>query len=138
MFVKKCKSNPINKVENEEGECGVDVKGMSNPSIAAHSVHRITDSGIGRREQPRQEEKNTFDEQMMKERVRERVDAVNDFLLPIDISVKFTFHEELKEYYVEVVDKSTQEVIREIPPKKFLDMYAGMAEFMGLFVDEKR
>ncbi|PWA12655.1 flagellar biosynthesis protein FlaG [Pueribacillus theae] len=111
---------------------------MSNPSVAAHTVHRITDSGIRRHEQPGQEEKNTFDEQLMTERVRERVDAVNDFLLPIDISVKFTFHEELQEYYVEVVDKNTQEVIREIPPKKFLDMYAGMAKFMGLFVDEKR
>nr|WP_311284931.1 flagellar protein FlaG [Rossellomorea marisflavi] len=36
-----------------------------------------------------------------------------------------------------IVDDLTQEVVKEIPAKKFLDMHADMAEFMGLLVDKK-
>lgn len=71
------------------------------------------------------------------EEVKVRVEAVNDFLVPLKTSIKFVFHEELQEYYVEVINEDTNEVIREIPPKKFLDMYAEMAKFMGLIIDKK-
>lgn len=71
------------------------------------------------------------------EQVKIRVEAVNEFLVPLKTSIKFVFHEELQEYYVEVINEATDEVIREIPPKKFLDMYAEMAKFMGLIIDKK-
>lgn len=65
------------------------------------------------------------------------VDKANDFISPSRVSVKFQLHEKLDEYYVELVDSTTQEVIKEIPPKEMLDMYAEMAELMGLIVDSK-
>lgn len=72
-----------------------------------------------------------------KEKLIEKVEGMNDFLEPTNTSVKFQFHDELGEYYVQVIDTVTDEVIKEIPNKKFLDMYASMAEFAGLLVDEK-
>jgi flagellar protein FlaG len=39
---------------------------------------------------------------------------------------------------VKVIDENTGEVIREIPPKKILDMVANMLELAGLLVDERR
>lgn len=65
------------------------------------------------------------------------VDGFNDFLEPIHTSIKFEMHDKLEKYYVTVVDTTTKEIIREIPPRKMLDMYASMAEFMGLIVDKK-
>lgn len=65
------------------------------------------------------------------------VDGMNEFMKPMNVSVRFQLHDELEEYYVTVVDIATDEVIREIPSKKFLDMYAAMTEYMGLFVDKK-
>jgi len=62
---------------------------------------------------------------------------LNHFLQPVYTSLKFVLHEKLNEYYVLVIDDSTKEVIREIPPEKLLDMYAAMAEYLGLIVDEK-
>lgn len=50
--------------------------------------------------------------------------------------LQFVLHEKLGEYYVKVVDNRTEEVVREIPPKEWLDFYAAMAEFMGLIVDK--
>ncbi|WP_110928458.1 flagellar protein FlaG [Bacillus massiliglaciei] len=66
------------------------------------------------------------------------IDSMNLFLEPTETSVRFEYHEKLHEYYVKVVDKNTEETIREIPPKKLLDFYAAMTEFVGIMVDEKR
>lgn len=65
------------------------------------------------------------------------VNGMNDFMKPMNVAVRFQLHDELNEYYVTVVDVATEEVVREIPSKKFLDMYAAMTEYMGLFVDKK-
>lgn len=65
------------------------------------------------------------------------VEGLNEFLEPVHTSVKFELHDKLDRYYVKVIDSATKELIREIPPEKMLDMYASMAEFMGLMIDEK-
>ena len=65
------------------------------------------------------------------------VEGLNDFLEPINTAIKFVLHDKLDRYYVKVVDSKTDELVREIPPEQMLDMYAAMAEFMGLIVDEK-
>lgn len=72
-----------------------------------------------------------------KEQVEEIVDKMNSFLEPTQTSIQFKFHEKLNEYYVTIVDQKTDEVVREIPSKKLLDIYAAMTEFLGLVVDKK-
>ncbi|MBP3950033.1 flagellar protein FlaG [Bacillus suaedae] len=66
-----------------------------------------------------------------------KVDAFNQFLKVTNTNLKFNLHEELNEYYVTIVDQNTNEVVKEIPPKKLLDMYAAMKETLGLFIDKK-
>lgn len=69
--------------------------------------------------------------------IEQAVDSFNGFIEPFNTNLKFIYHEKLEKYYVKVINVSTEEVIREIPPEKMLDMYAAMAESMGLLVDEK-
>ncbi|MFE8701657.1 flagellar protein FlaG [Cytobacillus sp. FJAT-54145] len=72
-----------------------------------------------------------------KEKVEEIVSSLNKFLQPTHTSLKFEFHEKLKEYYVAVVDDQTKEIVKEIPARKLLDFYAAMTEHIGLLVDKK-
>jgi flagellar protein FlaG len=72
-----------------------------------------------------------------KEQLEKVVKGLNEFLQPSHTALKFELHNELKEYYVQIIDERTKEVIREIPPKKLLDMYATMMQFVGLIVDKK-
>ena len=73
-----------------------------------------------------------------KEQVEKAVDSMNQFLTASNTHLKFEFHEELKEYYVTVVDSINEEVIKEIPSKKMLDMYASMmSKVLGIIVDQK-
>ncbi|WP_026570966.1 MULTISPECIES: flagellar protein FlaG [Bacillaceae] len=78
-----------------------------------------------------------YKEENEKNQVQNTIDALNEFLEPTHTGLKFELHDKLEKYYVTVIDTDTKEVIKEIPPKKLLDVYAAMAEFMGFIVDEK-
>lgn len=71
------------------------------------------------------------------DQIEEVIKGINDFLQPTHTSIKFVLHEKLDDYYVNIVDEKSKEVIKEIPSKKLLDTYAAMMEFVGLIVDEK-
>ena len=72
-----------------------------------------------------------------KEKMEGVVEGLNKYLKQSNTALKFQYHEKLQEYYVTLVDENTKEVVREIPPKKMLDFYAAMNEFLGLIVDKK-
>jgi len=66
------------------------------------------------------------------------INGINKWLQTTRTHLKFQLHEGLNEYYVQVINDQTNEVIREIPSKKLMDMVAKMHEMIGLLVDEKR
>ncbi|QDS37401.1 flagellar protein FlaG [Brevibacillus brevis] len=70
--------------------------------------------------------------------LQNEIAGINKWLQSTNTHVKFTLHEDLNEYYVQVINDQTNEVIREIPSKKMMDMVAKMHEMIGLLVDEKR
>jgi flagellar protein FlaG len=72
-----------------------------------------------------------------REKTQNVIKSMNDFLKASNSHLKFEFHDDLQEYYVTLVDDQTNEVVREIPSKKLLDMYAAMTEYVGLLVDKK-
>lgn len=72
-----------------------------------------------------------------KEKLSQAVDSLNEFLDISYKSSKFILHEGLDRYYIQLVDKETEEVIKEIPPKKLLDAFYEMQKLVGMIVDEK-
>lgn len=60
----------------------------------------------------------------------------NDFLKITKTHLRFEVREGFNKYYVEIRDSVTDEVIKEIPPKKLLDMMTKIQELAGLIVDE--
>jgi flagellar protein FlaG len=81
--------------------------------------------------------KQELPSQQSKEQTKKVVNSINEFLEGSNTHLKFNFHDDLQEFYVTVVDNTTNEVIKEIPSKKLLDMYAAMTDYLGLLVDRK-
>ncbi|MDX8044635.1 flagellar protein FlaG [Gracilibacillus sp. S3-1-1] len=75
--------------------------------------------------------------ELNKEQLVDMIEGLNSFLEPSNTGIKYELHEKLDRYYVTIIDRTTEEVVKEIPPKKMLDVYASMAELMGFIVDEK-
>lgn len=51
---------------------------------------------------------------------------------------EYSYHKEINRVSIKVFDADTNEVIREIPPEKSLDMLQKMWEMAGILVDERR
>ncbi len=85
----------------------------------------------------KQEQPLSQPQQQSKEKTEKVINSMNEFLKASNSHLKFQFHDELKEYYVTLVDDTTNEVVKEIPSKKLLDMYAAMTDYLGLLVDKK-
>lgn len=71
------------------------------------------------------------------EKIKSAVDNVNSNVMR-KTQCSFKYHEETNRISITVKDSDTDEVIREIPPEKALDMLAKAWELAGLMVDEKR
>ena len=72
-----------------------------------------------------------------KKKVQEAVGKMNEMLEVTNSTSKFMYHDGLERYYVTVVDRETEEVVKEIPPKKLLDAFYEMQKMLGMIVDEK-
>jgi len=51
---------------------------------------------------------------------------------------EYSYHKETNRVSIRVLDADTDEVLREIPPEKSLDMLQKMWEMAGILVDERR
>lgn len=77
-----------------------------------------------------------MDQQAYHEKVRKAVEALNKKMG--NSEAVFGFHEDTNRVTIKIVDKSTKEVIKELPPEKTLDMIARVWEMAGILIDERR
>ncbi|MHB8129446.1 MAG: flagellar protein FlaG [Mobilitalea sp.] len=70
--------------------------------------------------------------------IKEAISKANNKLKGIRTRCEFSYHEETNRVSIKVLDKETQEIIREIPTEEALEMIEKMWEIAGLLVDEKR
>lgn len=73
-----------------------------------------------------------------KQHIKSEISKANNRLRSHNTRCEFSYHEETRRVSIKVMDKETEEVIREIPPEKTLEMIEKMWELVGLLVDEKR
>ncbi|MBF0409918.1 MAG: flagellar protein FlaG [Candidatus Riflebacteria bacterium] len=88
-------------------------------------------------QQTQQNEKEKQEQKTSIEELNQALDTANKTANAFDRSLRFKLHEKTKEYMISVVDTKTDKVIREIPPKEFLDMLAKMRDYIGMIFDKK-
>ncbi len=70
--------------------------------------------------------------------VIEAIQRANKAILGGNRRFEFSIHEQTNEIVVKVYNSDTDELIKEIPNEKILDMVAKICEMAGIFVDERR
>lgn len=78
------------------------------------------------------ESKNGYDEKLDK-----LIKDVNKKFKLIDREFSYEIHEKTQRYIVAVKDADTGKLIKEIPSKESLDLFAKILETAGLLIDEK-
>ena len=75
------------------------------------------------------------DQQAYHEKIRKAVETLNKKMS--NSEAVFGIHEDTNRVTIKIVDKSTKEVIKELPPEKTLDMIARVWEMAGILIDER-
>lgn len=70
--------------------------------------------------------------------IRDAIEKVNKVMDPVFRRLDYSIHEKTGDVLVKVINIQTDEVIREIPSEKLLDLAAKLQEMIGLNIDEKR
>lgn len=65
------------------------------------------------------------------------MDKMNQAMEGLYSDIRFTLHEETGRLIVQVVDTTKNEVIKEFPPREFLDTAAKIRKYVGLLLDQK-
>lgn len=81
-----------------------------------------------------QQSKQQLDKQNAK--IKRAVEDINKRAM--NSEAIFGIHDATNRVTIKIVDRSTKEVIKELPPEKTLDMIAKVWELAGLMVDERR
>ena len=97
-----------------------------------------TTVAISRPDQSDEQNRNEQSEQQQAspDQIKKAVEQLNKRMN--NSEALFGIHEGTNRVTIKIVDKSTKEVIKELPPEKTLDMIAKAWELAGLLVDEKR
>lgn len=118
------------------------VEGVSS-TASARSVEAVGrerqnfDDAVAQRKTANKQNDASSNSKASEEEIIAAIEAANKHFEIFDKRLEFSIHEKTKEILVKIVDSSTEEVIKEIPSEKILDMIANMMELAGLLVDER-
>ncbi len=68
--------------------------------------------------------------------VKQAVSDINKKINPNTVA-QYGYHDDTNRVTIKIVDKDTEDVIKEFPAEETLDMIAKVWELAGMFVDEK-
>ena len=88
--------------------------------------------------QTEENKKDALKGEASQEQIKSAISEANRKIRMTNTRCEFQYHEKTNRVSIKVIDKSTDEVVREIPPEKTLEMVEKMWELAGLFVDERR
>lgn len=63
--------------------------------------------------------------------------TLNDLMQSFNAKIHFQIHDKTKELMVQVVDESTNTVIKEFPPHQLLDTIAAIRDRIGVLLDKR-
>ena len=113
--------------------------------VQVASLPPIGGKGNSNNSQPGQQQDRgavQTDQEVAPDKIKAAVDDLNKTVKQASpmhhTQLSFKYHEDTNRISITVTDSDTDEVIREIPPEKTLDMLAKAWEMAGLLVDERR
>ena len=77
-------------------------------------------------------EPGTFDE----ETVSMMTETFNELMSKIDCNLEFQYHKEVNLMSIKMVDKRTNEVIKEVPPEEMIENMVRAKDWLGAFIDK--
>lgn len=85
----------------------------------------------------RKDELPSAREEIPREEVERATDKLNRLMGLINKRVRFDLHEDSDQIMVRVIDQDTEDVLKEMPPKRVLELLNSLTDIAGLLVDQR-
>jgi len=108
----------------------VDHKMVNGSENQLHKVHKT----------PEAENKELMDKKStedIKKELQHLTEKLNKEMNPLNKNIEFKYNQKIDNFSVLVIDKSTDKVIREFPPKDAIKLMEKMRELVGMLFDKK-
>ena len=86
-------------------------------------------------QQQQQQEGHLAPGTMTEETVIKMTEVFNDLMDKINCDVEFQYNKELDMFNVKMIDKKTNEVIKEFPPEEMIENMIKAKDWLGAFID---
>ena len=126
-------SNPIDSSANNKA-----AEGSSEDLQLQQAAGRIKSAGTGIvvNGKTAEQDKEKDQKKLNKDEVSTMTEALNDFMENLNCNLEFKFYDKLDQLSVKMVDKQTQEVIKEFPPEEVMKAMIKTKEWIGVFLDK--
>ncbi|WP_455577176.1 flagellar protein FlaG [Anaerosinus sp.] len=78
----------------------------------------------------------TKEEKLTEKNVDEMTGELNDLMEKMNYDLKFSYYKDLDRLVMKVVDRKTQETIKQMPPEEMLETLTNLKEWIGVFLDK--
>ena len=85
----------------------------------------------------RKDQLPTAREEIPREDVEKATDKLNRLMGLINKRLRFDLREDSDRIMVRVIDQDTEDVLKEMPPKRVIELLNSLTDIAGLLVDEK-
>ncbi len=113
------------------------VQGMATPELQPASNQQVATIPEGQAPQQPVEGSEAQAVEISREDLEGALDALNQAISILNHQLSFSIDESTGRLLTKVVDSTTGEIIRQIPPERVLAFVRRFQEFLGLLVDEK-
>ncbi|MDX8383990.1 MAG: flagellar protein FlaG [Ghiorsea sp.] len=124
---------PAAPVAHVAAEPKVSTVSASNVHVGREAVVRLQ---VQTNQEGKQQTQSNNNQKVNKEVLDKAVSAANFEFSGANEGVAFSYNEKLNQLYVRVIDQASGQVIREIPPKEFIEHQAAMREHIGLLLSK--
>ena len=86
--------------------------------------------------QNKQDKKDKDNQQMDEKSVNLMTKELNELMSKINCDLEFSYHKEVNLMSVKMIDKNTQEVLKEMPPESMIKHMMAAKDWLGAFLDK--
>lgn len=100
---------------------------------------RLSADAVQANEAPAESEEEQYESPLNaqeQESLEKAIEQLDELVKPLSIGLSVQQIESLNRMYVQLLDRETGETIREIPPRKILEMQQNIRVFQGLLFDK--
>ncbi|MFO7752544.1 MAG: flagellar protein FlaG [Desulfobacteraceae bacterium] len=128
--------NYINTAQGGESSAVESSKPVSQQQLKTETPEKAQNLSNSERIQNDRKEKQQKEEGLTSEETNELTEELNDYMDDLQTKLGFSIHDKLNhQVVVEIKNRETDEIIKQIPAEELLDIKEKMLEFRGMLLD---